>query len=98
MQIHSTQYPILAQMAWDYLSIQGLPTPSKCVFLNASLTNTKQHNWLALDTFKALQILKSAYHNGHMSALAEVEKYYHTVMGVSEGEDCSVDGPASSFL
>jgi len=42
--------------------------------------NTKQCNWLAPDTFKALQILKSAYQNGHISALAEAEKYYHILM------------------
>ena len=98
MQIHSTQYPILAQMAQDYLPIQGSATPSKCVFSNASLTDTKQCNWLAPDMFEALQILKSAYHNGHMSASAEAEEYYHTVMGVLRGEDRSTDGPASSFL
>ncbi len=98
MQIHLTQYPILAQMAWDYLPIQGSATPSERAFLNTSLTDTKQHNWLAPDTFKALQILKSAYCNGHMSASAEAEEYYHTVMGVLRGEDRSTDGPASSFL
>ena len=85
-------------MARDYLPIQGLATPSERAFSNASLTDTKQRNRLAPDTFEALQILKSAYRNGHMGASAEAEKYYHTVMGVLGGEDRSVDGLASSFL
>ena len=59
---------------------------------------TKQRNQLALETFEALQILKSAYRNGHMSAPAEAEKYYHTVMSVLGGEDHDADGPAASFF
>jgi hypothetical protein len=44
--------------------------------------------------------LKSAYRNGHMSAPAEAENYYHKVMSVFGGEDRNADrdGPASSFL
>ena len=95
VQNHSEQYPVLAQMAQDYLPIQGSATPSKCMFSYTSLTDSKQHNWLALDTFEALQILKSAYHNGYMSALAESEKYYHSVMSVLRGEDHNADGLAS---
>ena len=84
-------------MARDYLLIQGSATPSERTFLNASLTDSKQHNRLAPDTFKALQILKSAYHNRHMSAPAEAENYYHKVMSVFGGEDHDTDrdGPAS---
>ena len=82
-------------MAWDYLPIQGSATPSKHAFLNMSLTNTKQHNQLAPDTFEVLQILKSAYRNGHMSAPAEAEKYYQTIMSVLGGEDHNADGLAS---
>ena len=98
-QIHSTQYPILARMAWDYLAIQGLSTPSECAFLNTALTDSKQHNRLALDTFEALQILKSVYRNRHISAPAEAEKHYETIMSAFGGEDHNTaDGPASSFL
>jgi hypothetical protein len=92
------QYPILTQMARDYLPIQGLATPSKCAFSNMSLTNTKQCNRLAPEMFEALQILKSAYCNGHMSAPAEAEKYYHTVMSILRGEDHDADGPAALFF
>jgi hypothetical protein len=98
-QIHLIQYPILTQMAQDYLAIQGSSTPSEHVFSNAALTNSKQCNWLALDTFEALQILKSAYRNRHLSAPAEAEKHYETVMSAFGGEDHNMaDSPASAFL
>ena len=64
------QYPILAQMARDYLPIQGSATPSKRAFSNVSLTDSKQCNRLTPDMFQGLQTLKSAYRNGHMSAAA----------------------------
>jgi hypothetical protein len=86
-------------MAWDYLAIQGLSTPSEHAFLNAALTNSKQHNQLAPDTFDALQILKSTYRNRHLSAPAEAEKHYETVMSAFGGEDHNTaDSPASAFL
>ena len=95
VQNHSEQYPVLAQMARDYLPIQGSATPSERAFSYASLTDSKQRNQLAPDTFEALQILKSAYRNGRMSASAEAEKYYHSVMSVLGGEDHNADGLAS---
>ena len=85
-------------MVWDYLAIQGSAMPSEHAFSNASLTDSKHRNWLAPDTFEALQILKSVYHNGHMSAPAEAENYYNSIMSVLGGEDQSVDGLASSFF
>ena len=99
-QNHSTQYPILARMTWDYLAIQGSATPSEHSFLNVSLTDSKQRNQLAPDTFKALQVLKSTYCNGHLSASAEAQNYYQTVMSALGGEDLNVDadGPATSFF
>ncbi len=98
-QIHSTQYLILTQMARDYLAIQGSSTPSEHAFSNAALTDSKQCNRLALDTFKVLQILKSVYRNRHISAPAEAEKHYETIMSAFGGEDHNTaDGPASSFL
>ena len=85
-------------MAQDYLPIQGSSTPSEHAFSNASLTDSKHRNQLAPDTFEALQILKSAYRNGHLSASAEAEKYYDSIMSVLGGEDQTVDGPASLFF
>jgi len=85
-------------MARDYLPIQGSATPSEHLFSNASLTDLKQHNQLTPDTFKALQILKSAYCNRHVSASAEAEEYYQIIMSALGGEDPSADGPMASFL
>ena len=97
-QNHSTQFPILARMARDYLPIQGSATPSECSFSNASLTDSKQRNQLAPDTFEALQILKSTYWNGHVSAPAEAAEYYQKIIGALGGDDPSTDGPAASFF
>jgi hypothetical protein len=84
-------------MARDYLPIQGSATPSERAFSNASFTDSKQRNRLAPDTFEALQILKSAYRNGHMSAPVEAENYYLSVMSVLRGEDSNIDGPTRLF-
>jgi len=89
---------VLVQMAWDYLAIQGSSTPSECAFLNTSLTNTQQRNQLTPDMFKALQVLKSAYCHGHMSAPAEAEEYYHLITSVLGDPDGDAECPASSFL
>jgi hypothetical protein len=66
-------------MAWDYLPIQGLATPSERAFSNASLTDNKQRNRLAPETSEALQNLKSAYRNGHISATTQALNYQQTV-------------------
>jgi hypothetical protein len=71
-------------MARDYLPIQGSATPSEWAFSNASLTNNKQRNQLAPETFKALQNLKSAYCNGHISATTQVLNYQQTVMSTMD--------------
>jgi len=94
-QKHSGQYPVLARMARDYLAIQGSSTPSERAFSNASLTDTQQRNRLTPEMFEALQILKSAYRHGLMSAPAEAERYYHSITSVLGDQD---KGPASSFL
>ena len=75
-------------IARDYLPIQGSSTPSERAFSNAALTDDKQRNWLAPVMFEALQNLKSAYRNEHLSATTEALTYYHTVMG---GQDGSID-------
>ena len=79
-------------MARDFLAIQGSATPSECVFLNASLTDTKQRNQLTPSIFEVLQILKSAYRNGHLSASDQSVSHKKVVMDISvctseEGEE-----------
>ena len=89
LQKHSIQYPVLAQMARDYLPIQGSATPSERAFSSASLTDSKQRNRLAPDTFKALQVLKSAYRHGHISARNP------SILG---GQDSDADDIATSLF
>jgi hypothetical protein len=79
-------------MARDYLAIQGSATPSERAFSNASLTDTKQRNRLSPDTFEALQILKSAYRNGHISATVEADRYHQTLMNAPGGEEGTSEG------
>ena len=67
-------------MAKDYLAIQGSATPSERAFSNASLTDTKQRSRLMPQVFESLQILKSAYRNGHLNAGMAAEEYYQSVM------------------
>jgi hypothetical protein len=60
-------------MARDYLAIQGSSVPSERAFSSGGLTSTSLRNRLSPATFEALQILKSAYKNGHISAFQEAE-------------------------
>jgi len=50
------------------------------------------------DTFEALQILKSAYRNGHLSATAEADKYYQTIMNTLGGEEGASEGTVLEIL
>jgi hypothetical protein len=50
--------------------------PSKCAFSSGGLTATVCRNRLSGDIFKALQILKSGYHNGHISASEQAKAHF----------------------
>ena len=84
-------------MARDYLPIQGSSTPSERAFSNASLTDSKQRNRLAPDMFEALQILKSGYRHGHMTAPVETE-LHDTMASVLGDQDADTDDILTSFL
>ena len=62
-------------MARDYLAIQGSASPAKRAFSSGSLTGTKLRNKLTPRIFEALQLLKSAYRNGHISATKDAGKH-----------------------
>ncbi|KIK79802.1 hypothetical protein PAXRUDRAFT_767957, partial [Paxillus rubicundulus Ve08.2h10] len=68
---HSHQYPVLLQIACDYLAIQGSSTASEHAFSQGGLTVTVMHNRLSPNTVEALQILKNGYSSGTMSASIE---------------------------
>jgi len=62
-------------MAHDYLAIQDSSTPLEWVFSSSELTGAKHHNRLTVDAFKSLQLLKSTYHNGHVSAAVDASQH-----------------------
>jgi hypothetical protein len=65
---YNTTYPTLRHTARDYLAIQGSATPAERAFSSGSLTGTRLRNRLSIEVVEALQLLKSAYRNGHISA------------------------------
>ena len=67
-------------MARDYLAIQGSATPSERAFSSGGLTGTKLRNKLTATTFEALQLLKGAYRNGHISAVQQAEEHVFDLM------------------
>ena len=62
-------------MAHDYLAIQGSAVPSERAFSSGGLTATSRRNKLSVRTFESLQLLKSAYRNGHMVAAEQAEEH-----------------------
>ena len=63
-------------MARDYLAIQGSATPSERAFSGGGITGCSRRNRLQTNIFEALQLLKSAYRNGHIAATTQAE--FHT--------------------
>ncbi|KAJ7618236.1 hypothetical protein B0H17DRAFT_965217 [Mycena rosella] len=72
--------PTLHHISRDYLAIQGSATPAERAFSSGSLTDTKCHNRLNPTLFKALQLLKSAYRNGHISAAGIAAQHIDTLI------------------
>jgi hypothetical protein len=62
-------------MAKDYLAIQGSSVASERAFSGAGLDKTARRNRMKSDLFESLQILKSAYKTGRLSAMTEAEKF-----------------------
>lgn len=85
-------------MARDYFAIQGSATPSERAFSSASLTDTKQRSRLTPQIFEALQILKSAYRNGHISATVQAEMYFQRVMNAEEVEEGDDEGISANIF
>jgi len=92
-QHQAVEYPILSWMAWDYLAIQGSATPFECTFSGGGITGTPNHNRLSVASFKALQLLKSAYHNGHITAADDAAKHLDSFFNGSEADSdgCSLE-------
>jgi len=75
-------------MARDYLAIQGSATPSERAFSSGGITGCTRRNRLQPAVFEGLQILKSAYRNGHLSAGTQAACH----MEVSFDSDEEMDG------
>ena len=63
----------MSKIAKDYLPIQGSTVPSERAFSSSGITATTRRNVLLPETFGALQVLKSAYCQGHISAVTQAE-------------------------
>jgi hypothetical protein len=77
-------------MARDYLAIQGSATPSERAFSSGGTTGTAKRNRLKPEVFEALQLLKSAYRNGHLAADKDANEHLH-----SSDDDGPVDNQNS---
>ncbi|KAF5364481.1 hypothetical protein D9758_010647 [Tetrapyrgos nigripes] len=78
-------------MAQDYLAIQGSGTLSERAFSGVGLTNHKSRNRLKPEMFAAIQTLKAAYRNGHISAHQQASEHVKDLQKALEeyyfGED-----------
>jgi hypothetical protein len=79
-------------MACDYLAIQGSATPSERAFSSSGTTGTAKRNRLSPAAFEALQLLKSAYRNGHLAAEKEAHNHALTFVDLFDSDsDICVD-------
>ncbi|KIJ25390.1 hypothetical protein M422DRAFT_193528, partial [Sphaerobolus stellatus SS14] len=84
--LHSNEYPTVACIARDFLTIQGSSVPCKCCFSSSRQTGTTQCNSLLPKTFEALQILKNAYKSGDLKTVEETLAFEGAV-GAEEFSD-----------
>lgn len=80
-------------MARDYLAIQGSATPSERAFSSGGITGTSNRNSLSVSSFEALQLLKSAYRNGHIAASDEAGKHLVNIFDSCDADFIS-DSPS----
>ena len=83
------QYPTLSCIARDYLAIQGSAVPSERAFSSGGLTATSRHNKLSSRTFESLQLLKSAYRNGHTAAANQAGEHLKLIWDDTDGIEVS---------
>jgi len=74
------KYPTLKRIARDYLAIQGSSTPSERAFSSGGITRSSRRSSLTTEMFQALQILKSAYRNGHISAATQASQHLDALL------------------
>jgi hypothetical protein len=72
-------------MARDYLAIQGSATPSKRAFSSGGITSSARRSRLTTNIFESLQILKSAYRNGHIAVADQATKHVDALIAGLDG-------------
>ena len=87
---HDKVYPTLRSMARDYLAIQGSATPAERAFSSGGLTGTKLRNRLGTGVFEGLQILKSGYRNGHISAASQAAGHLEALIAGLDDREFSL--------
>jgi hypothetical protein len=85
-QHQAVEYPTLSRMARDYLT-------SERAFSGGGITGTPNRNRLSVTSFEVLQLLKSAYRNGHIAAADDAAKHLITFFDSSEADSIS-DSPS----
>ena len=88
---------MLSWIAQDYLAIQGSATPSERAFSGGGLTGTKYQNRLNGDIFESLQLLKSAYRNGHVSTASDAKQHIDALIA-SFDDDEEEDGKDDTWV
>jgi hypothetical protein len=81
----NTKYLTMRRIARDYLLIQGSSTPSERAFSSGGITGSARRSRLSTEIFEALQILKSAYRNGHDVAARQAGQHIDAmIMGFDD--------------
>ncbi|OAX39014.1 hypothetical protein K503DRAFT_856299 [Rhizopogon vinicolor AM-OR11-026] len=78
-------------IAWWGLPIQGSAVPSEQAFSSGGITSTIRRNSLVPSTFSALQLLKAAYKNGHVSTISEAARQADLLANLSQDSQLLVD-------
>jgi hypothetical protein len=78
---------MLSWMAQDYLAIQGSAIPSEHAFSSGGLTDMKNQNCLNGMVFESLQLLKSGYHNGHISVASDAKHHINSLIASFDDEE-----------
>ncbi|KAJ7237147.1 hypothetical protein C8J57DRAFT_1247393 [Mycena rebaudengoi] len=87
----------------DVVHWWGSSTPAERAFSSSSLTGTKLRNRLTPEIFEALQLLKSAYRNGHISATADAGKHMDALIAELDSQnfgfaDLEIDSDGDEFI
>jgi hypothetical protein len=87
----NSKYPTMRRIARDYLPIQGSATPSERAFSCGGITGTARRNRLSTDVFEALQILKSAYRNQHVTAVHQAAQHVDALIAALDDPEAASD-------